>query len=239
MAQLIRVLVAPQSLSRMVYVERALNLSRYIADYRRFMSMQDSVAPPQYPESASILIKETHLGTWLEYMTESRRVVFMVRSEVEAPAFHDLVQKIQDSLKGPPVTVTIDDPPEPTWPFLKSLGDQSIQTIVAHIRSRASVTRGLLEAVGSSVTDLPDGPTTDTASNWHFKSLKSIEFRKAYVNLVDLTRLAEQHLTRSSQPLVEEIVLVECGLAGMELAQAAERLVEIGANLRGVGCIRH
>ncbi|KAG8913769.1 hypothetical protein FRC01_004393 [Tulasnella sp. 417] len=195
-AKIIRVLAAPQCIQCIVDVGQALHLSRYVADYRRLMSLAGGCAPTQNRESASILIKRT-MDTRLEYKMEDYRLGFTVFGEEEVPAFHDLVQGIQSSLQEPPITLTIHHPSKSTWMFLKSLGDQNIQEIVAYFPPPGPDTRTFLKAIGAGLANPPGGPPTDTATDRPFKSLAYIEIHDAYVNLVDFTRLAEEYLPKA------------------------------------------
>ncbi|KIO29058.1 hypothetical protein M407DRAFT_21800 [Tulasnella calospora MUT 4182] len=151
--------------------------------------------------------------THLEYETEGRRFSFKVPSEEEVPAFHNLVQKIQGSLKGPPVT--------------------NIRSIVADLQDtyRRSEPDNLLKAIGGDPDDLPGEPMTGIATDWPFKWLRAIEIHNALVKLDNFTRLVERYLPKISKPLLEEIDLVNCIQEGMKLTQAAERLVVVGIAL--------
>ncbi|KAG8910973.1 hypothetical protein FRC00_007243 [Tulasnella sp. 408] len=106
-------------------------LDQHVMDYCKFMSPREKCY--QYPSSATILINNPYLDRLsLTYQTESCRIAFGEFDPEEAPAFHNLVQKFQTSLKEPPLTDAIlsaigesladelADAPESTtitWPF--------------------------------------------------------------------------------------------------------------------------
>ncbi|KAG8913788.1 hypothetical protein FRC00_001588 [Tulasnella sp. 408] len=229
-------LVIPQCIRRALETRWAPRLSQYIADYRRVMSLEESWI--EYPKSARILINGVGgSGVHLSYETENRKAGFLVPNEEELPALHDLVQELQDLFRRPSLTVTISSPSRLVCLVLESLGDQNIQRIVAYPNSPAlgalEAVENFLRAIRTPSADVPDGTLTTTATDWPFKSLISIDIHEVTVILLNFTRLAEEHLNKSSKPSLEEIVLINCDLEGMELAQAAERLAGIGITLRG------
>lgn len=229
-------LIIPQCIRRALETRWAQRLSQYIADYRRVMSLEESWT--QYPKSARILINGAGgSGVHLSYETENRQAGFLVPNEEELPALHDLVQELQDLFQRPSLTVTISNPLRRVCLVLKSLGDQNIQRIVAYPNSPASgalqAVDRFLRAIGAPSAVVPDGTLTNAVTDRPFKSLRFIDIRGFTVNLVDFTRLVEEYLNKNSTPLLEEIVLINCNLEGMELAQAAERLAGVGITLRG------
>ncbi|KIO30884.1 hypothetical protein M407DRAFT_20010 [Tulasnella calospora MUT 4182] len=231
--KLIRRLIIPQCLRRTLHVKQALDIGLYVADYGRFISLEEGCSG-QYPNSADVLIQGSYPG-W-EYKTESRQLVLEALDGEEIPVHHDLVREFQSALKGPSLTVTIKYQSEKTWLFLKYFGDQNVQTIVVHFAGQFLGAVDLLKAIGAHPAHPsgPDGPMANTATDWPFKSLRSIYIHDTHVKLVEFTGLVEEHLHKNSRPLLEEIVFVNCNLIGMELAQAAERLAAIGINLQGV-----
>ncbi|KAG8939997.1 hypothetical protein FRC00_013355, partial [Tulasnella sp. 408] len=258
--ELIRALVTPQCLRRLLVIDLASHLGHYVEDYRNFMSPEENCAPTQYPQSASVLIQGSQQDTSLEYSTKTRQFNLGFLGTDDVPAFHNLIQGIQSLLRGPPITLTITDPCGPKWSFLRTFGDENIQAIVANFRYNYPkaqqysdwgptcslyrsledvnyrATEDLMTAIGAdSNYRLFDGSLVDTTAYRPFKSLKSIEIHQAYVDLNDFTRLVEKYL-QNSKPLLEQIVLVECKLRGMTSTQAAERLAAVGINLRCVGC---
>lgn len=188
----------------------------------------------QYPKAARILIS----GHWesqihLTYETENHQVRFVVRAREELSVLHDLVQELQDLFQGPSLTVTINNFSRPGCSVLKSLGDQNIQSIVADCNSRGTeIVDDILQAIAAPYADVPAGTLANTVADWPFKSLRSIDVRGYSVNLGGLTRLVEAYLNKNSKPLLEEIVLINCDIHGMELAQATQRLAGIGITLR-------
>ncbi|KAG8913281.1 hypothetical protein FRC00_002717 [Tulasnella sp. 408] len=230
----IRRLITPQCLWRTLIIEGAPRLGAQVADYRRFMSPEESCTW-QYPQSASILIKAVYMGTNLEYKTDSRELRLKIPSVQQGPTLHELVQDLQSILKEPALTVTMDDFSEYTSTYLKSLGDQNIETIVAHFTDTDSEVSDLLELIRTHPADLssPDGPTASTTIDGQFKLLKSIYIHNTWVNLVDFTAQVEEYLHKDFKPLLEEIVFVDCGIGGSEITlnQAAERLATIGITL--------
>ncbi|KAG8913310.1 hypothetical protein FRC00_002648 [Tulasnella sp. 408] len=230
----IRRLITPQCLSRTLIIEEAPRLRAQVGDYRRFMSPEENCTW-QYPESASILIKAAYMGPDLEYATDSRELRLKISSVQQGPTLHELVQDLQSTLKEPALTVTIDDFSEYTSTYLKSLGNQNIQTIVAHFEDTSSEVGDLLELIKTHPTDLPspDGPTASTTTDGQFKLLRSIYIHNTWVKLVDFTAQVEEHLHKDFKPLLEEIVFVDCGIGGSEITlnQAAERLATIGITL--------
>ncbi|KIO18663.1 hypothetical protein M407DRAFT_31701 [Tulasnella calospora MUT 4182] len=231
-AKLIRRLIAPQCFRRTLYVEQVLNFGLHIADYGRFISLEEGCSD-QYPNSAYALIRGSYPG--LKYKTESRQVVLdKVPSVEDVPAFYDLVQEFQSVLKRPSLTVIINYPSEATWLLLKSLGDQNIHTIVARLTNNSSDTGDFLKAIKAHPADLPglDGPVTNATTDWSFKSLRVIEIHNTYVDLDDFTGLVEEYLHKNCKPLLEEIILVNCTLEGLESNHAVERLEKIGIALR-------
>ncbi|KAG9044649.1 hypothetical protein FS837_007764 [Tulasnella sp. UAMH 9824] len=166
---------------------------------------------------------------------------FLSKADVEAvTAFHDLVQEYQRLFKGPPLTVTIKDPSEHIWWYLKSLHDQNIRTIEAHFpKQKLEAVGDLLKAIGALSVHIAPRPIADSTTDWPFKSLRSIEIHHADMDLGNFTNLIEEYLNKSSKRLPEEIVLISCNLTGMELAEAAERLAAIEITLRDVACTYH
>ncbi|KAG8923192.1 hypothetical protein FRC00_006526 [Tulasnella sp. 408] len=229
---LIRRLIAPQCLERTLRVEHALHLGLYLADYQRFMSLEDE-GIRQYPGSAVVNVECSWFGTLIEYQTETCKVSLDALRASEVPAFHNLVQEFQKLLKGPSLTLTIKYPTEDTWLFFKSLSNQNVQTIEAY-GNQFSDTSDLLEAIGADPPDLPsqDGSVANSTTDRPFKSLSHIYIHDTRVELVDFTRKVEEYLHKDFKPLLEKIVFVNCRFDGMELAQAAERLVEIGIALQ-------
>lgn len=229
-------LIIPQCIRRALETRWAPRLSQYIGGYRRVMSLEESWT--QYPKSACILIKGIRgSGVHLSYETENRQARFLVPNEEELPALHDLVQELQDLFQGPSLTVTVRNPSRLVCLVLKSLGDQNIQRIVTYPNSPAlgalEAVENFLRAIRAPSADVPDGTLTTTATDWPFKSLRSIDIHEATMILPHFTSLVEEHLNQNSKPLLEEIVLNNCNLEGMELAQATERLAGVGITLRG------
>ncbi|KAG8922506.1 hypothetical protein FRC01_013950, partial [Tulasnella sp. 417] len=232
--KLIRRLAAPQCLRRTVRIDQAGDLGSYIADYRRFVSSEERYIG-QYPESAALLLDSSYPGTRLEYKTKNLEVSLRFPSIEEIPAFHDLVREFQTVFKGPSLTVTIEYPSEQTWSFLKSIGDQNVQTIVARLKYRPlGASDKFLKVIAARLSNLPglEGPEANAVTDVPFKSLMSIEIHDTQVNLVDFIGLVEEYLDENSKPWLEEIVLVDCSVKGMEWEQAVERLNEIGLTLR-------
>ncbi|KAG8911584.1 hypothetical protein FRC00_006227 [Tulasnella sp. 408] len=199
------------------------------------MSLEDKDTR-RYPKSAAVRVEDSWFGTLLEYQTETCKVSLKAPSADEVPAFRDLVQEFQDVLKGPSLTLTIGDPSENTWPFFKSLGNQNVQTIMVYPQTQSPDTDDLLEAIGAHPTDLPslDEPVTNTATDWPFKSLRCIFIHGTRVKLVKFTKKVEEYLHKGFKPFLEKIVFVNCGFEGMKMAQAAERLAEIGIALQAI-----
>ncbi|KIO30885.1 hypothetical protein M407DRAFT_20011 [Tulasnella calospora MUT 4182] len=204
MVKLIRRLIAPQCLRHTLHVNQARNLGLDVADYGRFMSVEERCTE-EYPKSADIPIQISFRSTHLEYKTESLQIVF-------------------DK-----------DRSEDTRIFLKSLGDQSIQIIVAHLRYTWSYAGHFLKPIGARLADLPglDGlAVTNTTTDWPFKSLRLIEIHDTLVSLSDFTELVEEYLHKDPKPVLEEIVLVNCSIGQTELTEAAERLARIGITIQ-------
>ncbi|KIO28681.1 hypothetical protein M407DRAFT_22113 [Tulasnella calospora MUT 4182] len=232
--KLTRRLIAPQCFRRTLSIKEARHLGQYVADYRRFMFMEESCT--QDPRSACVHIKGFRSGTILAYEADSRQLVFGGLPVEEVSAVHGLVQELQQLFKGPLLTVTIDYLFETAWSFLRPLSDQNIRNIVAHFRHSGRGVDDLFKVIGAGFADIPEGTTTNNATDWLSKSLRSIEIHNTSVNLDDFPRLVEEYLHKSSKALLEEIVLVGCGLAGPEFAQAAERLAAIGITIRDDAC---
>lgn len=167
-ASLIRRLVTPQLLRASLDVGNA-HLSRYHAYYCHFMSQAGGDA--QYPTSPTITIEDGDPGyTYVVYETEDRRFTFDVLStEAQAQAFHDLIQEFHGLYKGPSLTVKSMNSSRSNWMFLKSLGDQNVGTIEAHLdegnpeKGRPEVD-GLLKAIGALIAG-KRRPVPNTTTN--------------------------------------------------------------------------
>ncbi|KAG8917516.1 hypothetical protein FRC01_002400, partial [Tulasnella sp. 417] len=231
--KLLRRLLAPQCLRRTLSIEDPLDLGQYFADYRRFMSLEENCTDDH--SSARINI-ERRIGSGVhwEYETGGRKVDFDKLDVEEAPIIHDLVQEFQNLFKEPSLTVTIKCSSGKVWPFLESLGNQNIQTVVFRSEYGGLKPDHCLKVIGVRSDSIPDGAMTSTFTDWPFKSLRSIEIRDAKVDLDDFPRLVEEYLDKRSKPLLEEIVLDNRCFEGMKLTQAAEMLEAIGINLRVV-----
>ncbi|KAG8921776.1 hypothetical protein FRC01_014902 [Tulasnella sp. 417] len=224
---LIRRLITPQCLRSSLQIHDAKNLREYLADYRRFMSLEGSCA--HYPESVCMAIKRPYAwGESLDYETNSRQLSFKTATAVEVRVFLDLVQELQGLYKGPSLTVTIDCPSEHA-PFLRSLHNQNIQAIVVHCSAERSESPDILPRVLGPPPRTPVGP--NSTIDWPLKSLRFINIYKASVDLTNFTELVEKNLHKNSKPLLEEIALIGCSFQGMELAEAIERLAAIGITL--------
>ncbi|KAG8909787.1 hypothetical protein FRC01_006725 [Tulasnella sp. 417] len=234
--QLIRKLILPQCLRRSIHVVETVDFGLHIADYRRFMCMEESRLGRQ-PESAAVLLNGVFSWNRIEYRTESLEVKFKLQGRPAAPAFHDLVQEFQTGFGGPPLTVTIEGPSELPMPLFESLGEQNVQAIVIHCNYAPSWNGDIPKIIKACLADRPglDEPTANAATNRSFKSLRSIEFHDSLVKLVVFIRLVEEYLDKASRPLLEEIILLRCELKGMSPDQAVERLERIGIALRLVG----
>ncbi|KAG8946945.1 hypothetical protein FRC00_009360 [Tulasnella sp. 408] len=239
-ANFIRRLLTPQCLRASLDITLAVeNLDQYVADYCQFVSPRDNCIP--CPNSATILINSHGPGLLqLFYGTESHRISFIRFSGQGALTFHNVVQELQTSLKEPSLNVTVTQPSVYNVPFLKSLWDQNIRSIVARECERSSL-HALFSAIGeSSVDALTDTPES-TAITWPFESLKSLTIYDADLNVSQITRLVgirQQYLQENSKRWLEEIVLVNCRLKGMRLAKAVKQLTAIGVTLRSVACSR-
>ncbi|KAG9044648.1 hypothetical protein FS837_007763 [Tulasnella sp. UAMH 9824] len=175
------------------------------------------------------------MGPNLAYETENFQVGFGGIGE-DAFIINSVVQEFQDLFKNPSLTVTIDERLEDVWLFLRLLNEQNVRTIVAHFKYGEYPVGNLLRVIGSISPPFPHGTMTSTAIDWPFKSLRSINIHDAYVELVNFTSLVEMYLHKSAKPLLEEIILVGCSYSGMELAEAVEKIAEIGIILRGIEC---
>lgn len=233
---LIRGLIMPQCLRRTLCVRQAPRLGPHVADYRSFMSMEGS-CNWRPPKSASILIKGWNASSEIEYKMENCKVRLKLPSEEEVPAFHELVQEFQSSFKGPCLTVTIERPSGLTWLLLKSLGNQNIRAIVADWENFSNGdhwTADLVNTIGVHSADLPDGPTTNITKERSFESLTRIDIHNTFVNLIDFTPLVEEYLHKSSKPLLNEVVFVDCSYKDVDMVQTVRRLVAIGITLQNV-----
>ncbi|KAG8907602.1 hypothetical protein FRC01_007637 [Tulasnella sp. 417] len=210
---------------------QARDLDKYVADYRRVVSQEERKT--QNPQSACIHISCSNMVTNTEYQAGSREVGFWNLGVDEISAFHDLVREFQDQFKEPRLTVTTKYPSKKALLLLHSLGDQNIRAIVAHFgKGNREVVCDFLKAIGAHPTDIPDRPMANAATSLLFKSLTSIHIHDAFIDLDDFRRLVEEYLSKNSKPLLEEIVLVDCHLEGMELVEVAERVAAIGITLR-------
>ncbi|KAG8921775.1 hypothetical protein FRC01_014901 [Tulasnella sp. 417] len=222
---IIRRLITPQCLRSSLQVVDAKHLLEYIADYRRFMSLEGSCT--DYPESACITIKYTYTEESLDYETDSRQLSFKTATSAEVRVFLDLVQELQDLYKGPPLTVTIDSLIDRA-PLLSFFHNQNIQAIVVRCAERSQSPDILLRLLGLP-PETPSGP--NSTIDWPLKSLKVIDIYNVSVDLTNFTELVEKNLHKNSKPLLEEIALIGCSFQGMELAEAVERLAAIGITL--------
>ncbi|KAG8900685.1 hypothetical protein FRC01_010056 [Tulasnella sp. 417] len=233
--QLIRKLIIPQCLRRSIYVRGPVDLGLYIADYRRFICLEESRLERQ-PEAAAVIFDTLFSSTCIKYRTESLEVKLELHRPPATPAFRDLVQEIQNAFGGPPLTVTIEGASKLHTPLFELLGDQNVQAIVIRCSHAPSWDDSIPKTIRACLADRPglDEAMAHAATDRSFRSLRSIEFHDSLVKLVVLIRLVEEHLDKASRPSLEKIVLLRCRfeLEGMSPDQAVERLERIGIALR-------